>query len=268
MIWVAKKYLPHPVERALSISSGDGCLERHALHLNVARIFDAIDISPQVVELAKTKARELGYAERVHYVVADLNPCRLKPRGYDTVFASMSLHHVRELEHILTEIRNSSKPGGLFVIHEYVGPNQFQWTDVQLKYANELLAKIPERFRRSPYTGRLKTQVTRQTREQMTAGDITESIRSSDILPLVERMFEIVERKDFGGTLLHPVLEEIAGNFRFESDDMAVMRTLIESERQLLRDGRLTSDFTLIVARSRARNGRELSGRPGSVSQT
>lgn len=81
-IWVAKEYFLRPVDRALSIGCGDGCLERHGLHLNVAR----------------TRAQELGYAGRVAYGVADLNASCFGAGIYDAVFASMSLHHIAELE--------------------------------------------------------------------------------------------------------------------------------------------------------------------------
>lgn len=251
MIWVAKKYFRRPVQSALSIGCGDGSLERHALQLQVADHFEAFDASPEAVKIAKAKARELGYADRVRYAVADVNQCHLDPQKYDAVFASMSLHHIDQLERLLREVQCSLKPGGLFIMIEYIGPDQFQWTDAQLRLANEMLLRIPESYRKSLVTGRIKSQVIRQTREQMTATDPTEAIHSSQIVPLVQQMFEIVERIYFAGTLLHPVLEEIAGNFRSDQQDVAILRDLFEFEQRFLNEGVISSDFTLIVARAR-----------------
>ena len=39
------------------------------------------------------------------------------------------------------------KSGGYFIINEFVGPNQFQWTEVQLVHCQRLLEEIPESYR-------------------------------------------------------------------------------------------------------------------------
>jgi ubiquinone/menaquinone biosynthesis C-methylase UbiE len=250
--WVILKYFTRPVRRALSICCGDGPLERYALrHKVIARRFDAFDASAGAIEIAGRKAEEAGVARRVQYAVADLNHCRLKRRRYEAAFAVMGLHHIQELEHVLEQIYRSLKPGSLFILNEFVGPDQFQWTPLQVQLANEQLQRIPERYRKSLVTGAIRNEVVRQTREEMTAGDPTESIRSSEILPLVSRMFEIVERVDYGGTIVNLVLEQIAGNFQGTPEDVSILQALFDAERQLLRDGAIPSDFTLVIARRR-----------------
>lgn len=252
LIWVAKKYFPQSVQWALSIGCGDGCLERHALQLDIAQYFDAIDASSEAIDIARRKASKLGYADRVNYVVADLGRHRFEPHKYDVAFAAMALHHIKELEHVLTQIQQSLKPGALFILNEYVGPDQFQWTETQLELANELLLRIPEGYRRSLTSGQLKTRVIRQTREQMNWRDPTEAIRSSEIVLLVSQMFDLVERVYYGGTLVNLVLEEIAGNFRPVAEDLALLKMLFEAEKRLLREGVIPSDFALIITRNRA----------------
>jgi len=85
----------------------------------------------------------------------------------------------------------------------------------------------------------------------MTAADPTEAIRSQDILPEMEKRFDIVEKIDFGGTLLHLVLDDIAGNFSDSPEDIAYLQMLFDEEQRLLKNGEISSDFTLIVARNR-----------------
>jgi ubiquinone/menaquinone biosynthesis C-methylase UbiE len=249
LTWVAKKYFPQPVDRALSICCGDGCLERHALQLNIAQYFDAFDASPGAIEIARREAKETGIAHRVRYVVADLNHCHLEPQSYEAAFSAMALHHIRELEHALEQILRSLKPGSLFILNEFVGPDQFQWTPTQVRLANEQLHRIPERYRKSLRTGALKNEVLQPTRAEMTAGDPTESIRSSEILSLVSQAFEIVQRVDYGGTIVNLVLEDIAGNFQWASEDISILQMLFDAEKQLLREGLVPNDFTLIIAR-------------------
>lgn len=203
------------------------------------------------MELARQLALQHGIADRVSYVVADLNDHRFEPQKYDAALASMAVHHIRDLEHFFSQVQQALKPGALFIVNEFVGPNQFQWTDAQMKLADDLLNRIPERYRRSLVSGHIKVRVTRQPIANMNAVDPTEAIRSADIIPLMRRYFDMVEQVDYGGTLLNLILEEIAGNFKDTDEDLAILTPLFEAERKYIQTGVLSSDFTLLVARSR-----------------
>ena len=85
----------------------------------------------------------------------------------------------------------------------------------------------------------------------MNAVDPTEAIRSADIIPALESQFDLLERVDYGGTLLNLVLEEIAGTFQDTPEDLAVLEPLFEAERDYLRRGVISSDFAVLVARRR-----------------
>ena len=166
------------------------------------------------------------------------------------MFASQSVHHITALEHYLDQVRRTLKPGGLFIFNEFVGATQFQWPDAQLAHANAMLARIPERYRDSIRGHGLKTHIERPTLELMNQIDPTEAIRSADILAEVDARFELVEARDFGGTLLQLVLEDIVGNFRDTPEDIAVLQSLFDEEQALLASGELHSDFTLRVMRN------------------
>jgi SAM-dependent methyltransferase len=98
----------------------------------------------------------------------------------------------------------------------------------------------------------IKKQVGRPTIEQMNIGDPSEAIRSAEIVPLVGKYFKIIQRVDFGGTLLHMLLSDIVGNFDPDrEEDTAIIKLLCYLERTLIKEGVLPSDFTVIVARSR-----------------
>src|SRR5258708_37231139 len=108
--WAARRYFSAPVGLALSIGSGDGGLERHGLSLAVARRFEGVDTSAGAVAVARRLAREHHIEDRVDYVVADLNRHRFGAARYDAAFASMAVHHIRELEHLFAELRRALKP--------------------------------------------------------------------------------------------------------------------------------------------------------------
>jgi hypothetical protein len=86
--------------------------------------------------------------------------------------------------------------------------------------------------------------------KEMIAFDPSEAIRSSAILELAERFFHVVERIDYGGTLLHLLLGDIAGNFRAENRrDVRAIRAICALEHHMLRWKVLPSDFAMVVAR-------------------
>ena len=79
-----------------------------------------------------------------------------------------------------------------------------------------------------------------------------EAARSAEIVEQVRARFEIVMQRDYGGAILHPLLDGIAGNFAPErEDDVRLLQRLAALELELERAGRIGSDFTMIAARKR-----------------
>jgi len=251
---VAREHFKSPVARALSLGCGGGGLERHGLQLRIAKAFDAYDVSPDAVELAKSLALDSGQSASINYAVANLNKLEFAEQQYGAVFASQSLHHIEALEHDLEQVQKTLLPGGLFIFNEFVGPNQFQWTDAQLHHANRLLAKVPEKLRQMIREPGVKQRIERPTIAFMNGYDPTEAIRSKEILPIVEKHFSIISRKDFGGTLLHLVLDNIAGNLSFSDEGLQLLREFFAEEQRLIANGEIESDFTVVVARKKAQD--------------
>jgi SAM-dependent methyltransferase len=251
--YILQKYFRTPVERALSLGSGDGGLERHALDAGAVKRFDAYDASCGAIENAKKAAESKGLLQRVNYAVADLNLLRLEAGGYDSVFASMSIHHIHALERVFEEVRGALKPSGLFIMNEYIGPTRFQLPPVQIKLINDLLKILPRDFRRVIRDGK----PTREIKEShlihplswFDENDPSEAARSAEILPLLRRFFRIVEFKPYGGTLLHFLLQDIVGNFdESQEEGRAWLDILFYFEGALEDAGVINSDFALIVA--------------------
>ncbi len=249
--YVARKYYPSHVSTALSLGCGGGGLERHGLQLQIAERFDAFDVSEGAIQLAKEEAQKSGQIASINYAVANLNKLEFAENAYQAAFASQSVHHIEALEHYMQQVHRCLTPGGYFIINEFVGPNQFQWTDVQLQHCQRLLEEIPESFRQMIREPGLKQTVERPTLEFMNGYDPTEAIRSADIIPELKKHFEIVERKDFGGTLLHLVLDNIAGNLSDSEEGRTILRKLFVEELRLLESGEIGSDFTLLIAQKK-----------------
>ena len=101
--------------------------------------------------------------------------------------------------------------------------------------------------------GTFKDYVAVHTIEQMNAVDPTESIRSDEIIPLVHQYFHVIERKGYGGTLLHLILDDIVGNFHPEDETAnSLLHMIFEIEDQAIASGELDHDFCTLVARKRS----------------
>ena len=115
--------------------------------------------------------------------VADLNTIELPESSYDVVFGISSIHHVAQLEHLFREVLLSLKPGGYFVLDEFIGPSQFQWPDEQVAIINEQLEKLPEEFKYAISNSvMVKACVARPSLEHMNTYDPSEAIRSGEIM--------------------------------------------------------------------------------------
>ena len=247
LAWARWRFFPNPASRVLSLGCGGGLVEREAVSLGLCQTIEGVDLSAEAIAVARRRAAD-GDLSGITYRVADLNSLELAPASYDIVICKQALHHVERLEHLLDQVRQSLRPGGWFLVNEYVGPSRFQWTDVQLGLMNELLMLLPERLRR--LSGGVRERIDRLPAEVVAASDPSEAVRSGEIAPLLLSRFELVERRDFGGTLLHPLLAEIIANFDPANESEAtILRLLIAFEDALLGHGVLTSDFAVFILR-------------------
>jgi SAM-dependent methyltransferase len=250
LTFTKQRFFRKPVEVALSLGFGYGIVERVGIEQEIAERFEAYDISPEAVIVAGEEAEKAGIADRIEYAAADLNTITLEPGRYGAVFAAQTLHHIEALEHLLDQIRESLTPDGLLVVNEYVGPSRFQFPDEYLPLMDGLLAVLPESHRRSLKDGSVKEKASRPNAKEVYDVDPSESVRSDEIMGLIEERFEIVYRADFGGTLLQFVLSDIAGNFDpADPKDVAMIDLVCLYERTLIEQGVLPSDFVYLVAK-------------------
>ena len=242
-----RSHVPEALDRALNLGCGAGGLEINALTIGIARNFDSIDVSLRALELCRRREEIIG---AVNYICADINSVELEPNRYDVVFAVNILHHLTELEHVLDEVRKALRPGGAFVIHEYVGPGRFQWTAAQLDAVNSALSELPRRYRRNRRRGGIKKRVYRPLTDELSPDSPFEAARSDEILKLIGERFECIEKVELGGALLHPLLEAIVGNFDEGSErDRNMLKALWNLEKDLMAKGILASDFVYAVFR-------------------
>ena len=245
------QHRPLPLGRVLVLGCGHGHLERAiARHGGLVDSLVAVDLSPQALAGARAQAEAEGLA--IEYRQADMNQLPLGQPGFeagsfDAVLGVSGVHHCEALESLYDGVATLLKPGGWFFLDEYVGPTRFQWTDGQLRLINELLDMLPPRLRMSR-DGRLRAQQRRPTIEEMISGDASEAVRSAEIVPLLDRRFEVVSLRPYGGSILQVLLAEIAQHY-LEPAERPYLDALLAAEDELHRSGRLDDDFACVIAR-------------------
>jgi 2-polyprenyl-3-methyl-5-hydroxy-6-metoxy-1,4-benzoquinol methylase len=132
---------PKPI-KALSVGCGFGEIERILRRRDFCQLIHGVDVAEAAIAAARNTAETEGL-HGLTYEVADLNTAEFPAEAYDVVYAHASLHHVFQLEHLLNQIRQTLKPGGLFVVYEYIGPSQMQFPRRDLELADIFLKVIP-----------------------------------------------------------------------------------------------------------------------------
>lgn len=233
--------------RWLSLGCGAADIEIFASHQGLFRSLVALDASPASIEVGRASAAAKGVSN-IEFGLADLNHLDLPEAAFDVVLMNMSLHHVKQVRETLSQVHGALRPHGRLLINEFIGPRQFQFTDLQLEIVEQLLRALPPFWRQDIATGGEKTRYVRMPVEHWNVADPSEAIRSDIIVSEVERQFEVIERIDYGGTLLNLLLEHIIHNFNpGDPKDVAVIRLLAEFESILIGKGCLPSDFTVMA---------------------
>jgi SAM-dependent methyltransferase len=250
--WATRNFLRGDGGRGLSVGCGMGGRELRWAELGAFERIDAYDISPSQVEVARERARERGLDHIVHFDVMDLTSLAVEPGSFDAVIAEHSLHHLAPMTDVVAQFARALRPGGWFLVDEYVGPSVFQWTDRQLEAANAMLALLPLRYRQVPGQG-VRRQVVRPSRLWMRLHDPSEAADSAAIMPSLRGTFDVRAERGYGGAVLHLALTDIAHNFldgRPETE--ALLERCFGFEDDLMATGEVSSDFAVAVCQKRA----------------
>ena len=239
-------------ERCLVLAPGSGSLERALISMGIAKTVDGYDISPVAVEEAKKQASEMGISEFINYGVMDLNHATFSPESYDLVVSHMAIHHISNLEHILGEVKKTLKHDGLFWVNEYVGPSRYQFSDKQIQLMNWILDQLPNKYKKDVINGKIKGPCYREKEEDVIRSDPSESVRSAEIVGLLEKEFVPIIKREYGGTLLQFALANIVGNFDpNKMKDKVILKMLYEFEKLLIQEKIIKSDFIFMLLKKK-----------------
>lgn len=239
-----------PAARSLDLGCGAAARSIAVWEAGASAYLEGVDLSTERVAEGERKRKKLGVPGR--FWAEDVNAVHLEADRYDLIFSAHSFHHFLELEHVMEQVAQALTPRGLFILEEFIGPTQFQWTDLQMELTAGLLTLMPEKLRHFRW-GALKHAEGRPTVEEVVAVSPFESIRSAEILPLFRQYFDIVQIRNLGGTIQHLLYNGIAHNFwPVTPESRNAMEGVFRVEDALIDAGLLPSDFALLVGRRRA----------------
>jgi SAM-dependent methyltransferase len=107
-----------PVRRILDLGSGTGTGVFALLRCFEEADAIAVDASAPFLRRLEARARDLGLADRVRSIEANLDVAWPATGAVDLVWASASLHHFADPARILAEVFGALRPGGLLTVLE------------------------------------------------------------------------------------------------------------------------------------------------------
>jgi SAM-dependent methyltransferase len=116
--WIETLAAEDPPRRILDLGAGTGTGTFALLDRFGEADAVAVDASAQLLHHLRARARDLGVADRVRTVEADLDTQWPAIDTVDLVWASASLHHMADPDRVLAEVFGALRPGGLLVVVE------------------------------------------------------------------------------------------------------------------------------------------------------
>lgn len=230
--WFQAAYPGRRFPHGLSVGCGTGALERDVLRRGICSTMDAFDGSTVSLDTARAEAKAAGLSDKIRYSNADFNRTTLPRSAYDIVFFHQSLHHVSRLERLLRQVLSALKPGGLVYLDEFVGPSRTYWNDRTVAFYRAIYQFLPRHIR---YFDEFALPIQYE--------DLSEAIRSSEILSRLRIGYEIRHHRGYGGNVVAMMFPDI----HVERLTDEIVEVLIASDRSMIRSG-APSFYAVIVA--------------------
>jgi SAM-dependent methyltransferase len=222
--------------RMLSLCSGAAGVERQMIaNASCPVEITLFDLNENLMRKA---AAALSSVAQTSGVLGDVNLMSAEQFGnltFDIVMFVSGLHHVVEIEHVLQTATELLVPNGEFwIVGEAIGRNGNQLWPEALNAANQIFSRLPERFRRNAFTGKVDSTLP----ETDFSADSFEGIRSEEIESLLLRYFDPVEiwrRNCFLWRLVNPAY---FSNYDLNNqEDRYIVLSLVAAEYNLWKSG-------------------------------
>jgi SAM-dependent methyltransferase len=249
---VGRTFLTPPPERVLALGSGMAFTEEHLLRNNFAQHITAYEMSTIAVERARARFADAGLSDRIDLRAVDVLQDNVPTASFDVVFVQAAIHHFDRIDDMFELMHRVLRPGGLLVYDEYIGPDLHMWEPSVVALLDELNACLAPCYLWNAQDGAPRFEGPKPSRDWMLQHDPSEGVHASRILPLTYQWFEVIDRADYGGTIMRPFFSGLLRNFDWsDPKDQTVGRLIVLIEQLMTRHGILPHHQTSIVARKR-----------------
>lgn len=250
---IGNRWLRPRPERMLALGCGPAFIEEQILERDFAGTIVAYDTSEVAIASARERLAKTPYAERMDLRCGNVLEAGLPDASFDAVFVEAALHHFTDLEATFALMHRVLRPGGLLLFDEYVGPDLQQYPPELEALLTRINACLAPQLRRDFETGEVRETVEKCPVEVQMQRDPTEGVHASQILPLTCRWFDVLDRRDYGGTIMRPLFNRILLNWDFPNDpkDQTIAQLIVLLEHELMRVGAIPTHNVVIVARPR-----------------
>jgi SAM-dependent methyltransferase len=217
-----------PFGAGISVGGGTGFKELDLIQRGLVSRFTIYDLSEYAISAGRQRAAAAGCADRCTFIGDDAFRCETRAEAYDLVYWNNALHHMLDVGEALRWSRQVLRPGGLFLMDDFVGPNRMQWSQRLLDINTAFLHSLPAHYFRDPHDPNLSlSRVAQRPNPQgIIASDPSECADSQRILPELARHFPEAEVTLTGGGIYHLGLNDILDNIVAAGDTATLDRAL------------------------------------------
>ncbi|MCM1252426.1 MAG: class I SAM-dependent methyltransferase [Clostridium sp.] len=214
------------------------------LENNLVQNFMCFEFSKERILEGERIAQKKGLQDRISFFNEDFFESEYANMSYDFIFWDNSLHHMMDTYEAIKKSYEVLKPGGIFFCNDFIGKNQFQWSDMELAIVNGIRATLDESvFQKS--NGEIYAKIiNRPSIEAMNASDPSEAADSESIIPAIEKIFLNPTIIPIGGLIYHLCLNGILSNIEEDSD---LLKHLLDMDDETIKMG--LSQYAFILAR-------------------
>lgn len=126
----------------LDVGTGPGVLVRGIAHAFPRLQVYGLDLSADMIQLARERTRQEQLNERVQFDTGDVRQLPYPDQSFDVVVSTISMHHWQELEQPLRELYRVLKPGGRLWIYDarFIKPEVVEKAQASTPFAGTQMA--------------------------------------------------------------------------------------------------------------------------------
>jgi len=227
--YLKKEYSIAALQKGLGICNKLKGIEHNFMQYNTCTSFDIIDDFEAIAALPQGEPK-------------------FKNNHYDLLLCVDLLSHIRNLDIFLRNAKDALKGGGFVIALEYIGPAYFQRTEQEISIADMLYKAFNNHSDLSANSDQQSANIFALSNER----NRETAVSSETVIPMLQKMFDSVAVKYFGGPLYDLILSKILHRVDQENEkDVILIKTIMQCEQILIKKGILKNQYAMIIGKKR-----------------